>query len=67
MRAVTQRLRAREQIHQRRILRRTGLDRPPRQVVKGFVLAAIRCGKGHLAAVAPLRAAEVSRRLGRGR
>ena len=60
MRAAAQSLSASEQIHQRRILRRTGLDRSPRQVVKNLVLATIRCGKGQLAAVAPLRAAEVS-------
>ena len=63
VRPAAQRLRAREQKHQRQIVRRTDLNRSPRQVVKGFVLAAIRCREGQLTAVAPLRAAAVSRRL----
>ena len=66
VRAAAQRLRASEQIHQRRIVRRTDLDRSPREVVKGFVLAAIRCREGQLTAVAPLRTAAVSRRLVQG-
>jgi len=61
VRAAAQGLCAREQEHQRRIVRRTRLDRPPRQIVKGLVFAAIRGGKGHLSAFAPLPAADVSR------
>ena len=61
MRAAAQSLSASEQIHQRRVLGWTGLYGPPRQVVKGFVVAAICRGKRKLAAVAPLRAADVSR------
>jgi hypothetical protein len=59
VRPATQRVRAREQIPQRRIFRRAGLDRPPRQVVKDFVLATIGCRKGALPAVVPLGAAGV--------
>ena len=63
VRAAAQGLGAREQIHQRGIVRWPDLDRSPREVVKGFVLATIRCREGQLTAVAPLRAAAVSRRL----
>ena len=63
VRAAAQRLRAREQIHQRGIVRRPDLHRSPREVVKSFVLAPIRCRKGQLATIAPLGAAAVSRRL----
>jgi len=66
VRPATQGLSASEQRHQRRIVRRTDLDRSPRQVVKGFVLASIRCREGQLTAVAPLRAAAVSRWLVHG-
>ena len=66
VRAAAQRLGAREQIHQRGIVRRPELDRSPREVVKGFVLATIRCREGQLTAVAPLRAAAVSRWLVHG-
>ena len=67
VRASAQRLSASEQIHQRRILLRTGLDCPPRQVVEGLILATLRCGEGQLAAGAPFRAIAVSRWLQRGR
>ena len=67
MRAAAQSLRAGEQVHQRWILGRTGLYRPPCQIVKGFVVAAICRGKRQLAAVAPLRAAEVPNWLEHGR
>ena len=67
VRAAAQRLSASEQKHQRRILRRTGLYRPPRQVVKGFVVAAIGRRERQLAAVVPLGAAEVSGWLELGR
>ena len=60
VRPSAQRLRASEQKHQGRILRRTGLYRPPRQVVERFVVAAIGCRERQPAAVVPLRAAEVS-------
>ena len=64
VRAAAQRLSASEQKHQRRILWWTGLHGPPRQVVKGFVVAAIGRRERQLAAVVPLRAAEVSSWLG---
>ena len=61
VRAAAQRLSASEQIHQRRIVAWTSLHGAPRQVVKGFVFAAICRGERQLAALVPLRAAEVSR------
>ena len=67
VRAAAEGLRSGEQIHQGRISRRTGLDRPPGEVVKRFVLAAVRCGEGLLAAVVPFHAAGASRGLDRGR
>ena len=66
VRAAAQRLSASEQIHQRRIVAWTRLHGPPRQVVKGFVFAAICRGERQLAALVPLRAAEVSSLWDRG-
>jgi hypothetical protein len=64
---AAERLSPRQQKHQRRILGRTRLHRPPRQIVKGFVVAAICRRERHLAAGVPLLAAEVSSRLEPGR
>jgi hypothetical protein len=61
VRATAQRLSASEQIHQGRIVAWTSLHAPPRQVVKGFVFAAICGGERQLAALVPFIAAEVSR------
>jgi hypothetical protein len=61
MRAAAQRLGASKQIHQGRLVTWTSLHGAPRQVVKGFVLAAIRRGERQLAALVPFSAAEVSR------
>ena len=47
----------------RGIFRRTSLDRPPRQVVKGPVIAPLRCGECQIPAAAPFDATAVSRRL----
>jgi len=66
MRPAAERLCAREQIHQRRIFRRTGLDGAPCEVVKRLIVAAIRRGKRELATVAPFTTAAISRRLSRG-
>jgi hypothetical protein len=60
VRATAQRLSASEQIHQGRIVAWTSLHGAPRQVVKGFVFAAICRGERQLAALVPLSAAEVS-------
>jgi hypothetical protein len=60
VRTAAQRLRTSEQEHERRILWRSGLHRPPREVVKSFVVAAIRRRERQPATVVPLRAAEVS-------
>ena len=60
VRPAAQRLRAREQVQQRRVPRRTSLDGTPCEIMKCFVLAALGGGEGLLAAVAPLRTAVVS-------
>ena len=67
VRTAAQRLSACEQKHQRRIVRRAGLDRSPRQIVKRFIVAAGGRRERQQAAVMPLRAAEVASRLELGR
>ena len=67
VRPSAQSLSASEQTHQGRILRRTGLYRSPRQVVKRFVVATIGGRERQPAAVMPLGAAEVSSGLELGR
>jgi len=67
VRAAAQRLRASEEEHQGRIPGWTGLYRSPCQVMKRFIVATSGRRERHQAAVMPLRAAEVSRRLELGR
>src|SRR5262245_30474962 len=63
MRTAAQRLGASEQIHQRRVLSRTGLHRTPGEIVKRLVVTALRGGERLLAAVARVGACRASRGL----
>jgi hypothetical protein len=60
VRPPAERLRAREDDHQRRILGWTGLQRAPGEIVKRFVLSPVGGRQRHRAAFVPLTAAGIA-------
>ena len=65
VRPSAERLRARQQGHERGIARRACLHRTPREIVERWVVTAIGRGKRQLAAIVPLRAISGGSRLHR--